>query len=242
MPRRETRRPRRETRRPRKGTRRIDVLGCLPLLALLAACGPEHISPYEPRVREYSYPVALEAGDAASTPGSLWREDRPSKDLFRDQRALRKGDLVVVRVEERADARRGASTDLSRDGSMQAKVDEFLSMVSGKEIKAGMGTSFSGSGQTSRTERLEATVPAIVIDVLPNGNLFVEGRRVVLVNMEEHHFYISGVVRPFDVGPDNSIPSSLIADAEIEFSGRGVVSDKQRPGWLHRGMDYVSPF
>lgn len=221
---------------------RRSILLLLLAVAALPSCGPEHISDYQPRVRDYKYPVQLEERDTTTTTGSLWREDRPAKDLFRDQRALRRGDLVVVRVQEHADARRGATTDLSRAGELQAKLDEFLSLVSGKEIKGGTGTTFAGSGQTTRTERLEATVPAIVMDVLPNGNLYVEGRRVVLVNMEEHHFYISGVVRPTDVGPDNSISSSLIADAEIEFTGRGVVSDKQRPGWLHRGMDYISPF
>lgn len=212
------------------------------LAALFAGCGPAHISDYEPRVRDYRSPVQLEVGDSATTTGSLWREDRPAKDLFRDQRALRRGDLVVVRVEERADARRGATTDLARGGDLEAKLDQFLSLVGSKEVKGGTGTTFAGSGQTTRSERLQATVTAIVMDVLPNGNLYVEGRRVVLVNLEEHHFYISGVVRPTDVGPDNSIPSSLIADAEIEFTGRGVVTDKQRPGWLHRGMDYISPF
>jgi len=77
---------------------------------------------------------------------------------------------------------------------------------------------------------------------LSNGNLFIEGHRVVLVNDEEHHFYISGVIRPVDIQSDNSVESGVIADAEIEFTGRGVITDKQSPGWLNRTMDYVSPF
>ena len=77
--------------------------------------------------------------------------------------------------------------------------------------------------------------------VLPNGNLFIEGHRVVLVNHEEHHFYLSGVVRPVDIETDNSVTSALIADAEIEFTGRGAISEKQEAPWLQRGLDFVRP-
>jgi flagellar L-ring protein FlgH len=77
---------------------------------------------------------------------------------------------------------------------------------------------------------------------LPNGNLFVEGHRVVLVNNEEHHFYISGVVRPIDIDQENSVKSSMIADAEIEFTGRGVLSDNQQQGWLSRYFGWMWPF
>jgi flagellar L-ring protein precursor FlgH len=76
----------------------------------------------------------------------------------------------------------------------------------------------------------------------PNGNLFIEGHRVILVKNEEHHFYISGVIRAVDIEGDNSVASALVADAEIEFTGRGVISDKQSPGWLNRTLDYVTPF
>ncbi len=213
----------------------------LALLAMGASCGPTHIAEYKPKMRQYTMPVELETSETVTTPGSLWSSGRPARDLFRDQRALRLGDLVVVRVEERADAQRGATTELSRDGSVEAKLEAFLGLIGEKRIAAGLGTSYKGSGETSRTERLEATVAAIVKKELPNGNLFIEGHRVVLVNNEEHHFYISGVIRPFDVDPDNSVPSSLIADAEIEFTGRGAISEKQQQGQLLRGLDYGSP-
>ncbi len=94
----------------------------------------------------------------------------------------------------------------------------------------------------ARSEHLTATVPAIVRKVLPNGNLFIEGHRVVLVNSEEQHFYISGVVRPIDIDQENSIKSSQIADAEIEFTGRGVLSDNQHQGWLSRYFGWIWPF
>lgn len=218
------------------------LLGAALFALGLAACGPAHLGEHEPKVRTFEYPFPDEAEPEARSPGSLYSERSPSAGLFRDQRARRVGDPVVVRIEERADARRGAATELSREGDVKAALDSFLSLVSGQEIKAGVASTFRGAGATSRTERLEATVTAMVMKVMPNGLLFIEGRRALLVNGEEHHFYVSGLIRPTDVGSDNSIPSSLIAEAQIEFTGRGVLTEKQRPGWLHRGMDYISPF
>jgi flagellar L-ring protein FlgH len=103
------------------------------------------------------------------------------------------------------------------------------------------GNNFTGDGHTGRTEKLTATVPAVVKKVLSNGNLFIEGHRVVLVNNEEQHFYISGVVRPIDIAQDNSVRSSYVADAEIEFTGRGVLTDNQKPGFFTRLWNWLSP-
>jgi len=98
------------------------------------------------------------------------------------------------------------------------------------------------SGDTARSESLTATVTAVVTKVFSNGNLFVEGHRVILVNEEEHHFYISGVVRPIDIDQDNSVQSYMVAEAQIEFVGRGVLSDNQKPGWLSRALGWMWPF
>jgi flagellar L-ring protein precursor FlgH len=103
-------------------------------------------------------------------------------------------------------------------------------------------SSFQGGGSTNRSERLVATVATVVKKVLPNGNLFVEGHRVVLVNQEEQHLYVSGVVRPIDIDQENSIVSSRIAEAQIEFVGRGVVSDNQNQGVVGRFLHFLWPF
>ncbi|MGM0578356.1 MAG: flagellar basal body L-ring protein FlgH [Myxococcota bacterium] len=224
----------------------------LALIAVVAAsgCRVDHIKEYEVKQREYVSPVELEGAGASASEGSLFSARHQGSYLFADHRAMRKGDIVTVRVREKADAKRGASTELGRDSETNMEISAFLGLLDklqnvmddGKVMDLGSGTSFRGSGETSRSENLEATVPAIVRRVLPSGNLFIEGHRVVLVNNEEHHFYISGVVRPVDIQRDNSVPSSVIADAEIEFTGRGVVSEKQNPPWLQRGLDYIRPF
>ncbi|MCB9728875.1 MAG: flagellar basal body L-ring protein FlgH [Deltaproteobacteria bacterium] len=216
-----------------------------------SACKVSHIRGYTPKQRDYQSPVTFDDLDHATTPGSLFNPTHAVSFLATDHRAMRKGDIVTVRVSERADAQRGASTDLSRSSDTHMNISAFLGLMSklgaildnGNELLSlGSGSTFRGEGSTSRTEKLEATVPALVREVLPNGNLFIEGHRVVLVNSEEHHFYISGLIRPVDIQQDNSVASYLIADAEIEFTGRGVVTEKLDPPWLQRGLDFIRPF
>ena len=214
---------------------------------VLSGCGVGHITEYVPKRRQYKSPVAFDETTAKPKNGSLFNARLSSAFLFADQRARRAGDIVTVRVREEADARRQAATDLSRDADSALTANALFKLLELAGVPSNLldvtsKSDFSGKGQTSRSESLEATVPAIVREVLPNDNLFIEGHRVVLVNQEEHHFYISGVIRPADIEGDNSILSSLIADAEVEFTGRGVISEKQRPGWLQRGLDLVAPF
>ena len=77
---------------------------------------------------------------------------------------------------------------------------------------------------------------------LPNGDLFVEGTKVVMINHEEYHLYISGVVRPADIDDTNSVASSSIADAQVEFTGRGDIADQNDRGWLKKILDTINPF
>ncbi|GMV41754.1 MAG: hypothetical protein AMXMBFR64_34700 [Myxococcales bacterium] len=216
---------------------------------LLVGC-VQHIGDYEPKRRQYKSPVDFQLIEGPLHNGSLFNPNHPGSFLFADQRAMYLGDLVTVRIKEVADAKRAATTKLSRESNVNFQISAFFTLLEQIDpdltkknmLNAMFSNGFDGMGQTARTEHFEATVPSIVREVLPNGNLFIEGQRVILVNLEEHHFYISGVIRPVDIQGDNSIESSLIADAEIEFTGRGVISEKQSPGWLSRALDYASPF
>lgn len=216
-------------------------------LVLLGGCAVKHIAKYEPKRRDYVVDATPEAKTPEENTGSLFRPGLSAAMLFTDARALHLNDLVVVKVEELADSQRQADTDLKHGSKMTADVNAFLDVagvrrdVSG-QVGGGLNTDFQGLGSTRRTEHLVATVPALVRKVLPNGNLFVEGHRVVLVNQEEHHFYISGVVRPIDIDQQNSVKSSLLADAEVEFTATGVLSDNERQGWLSRFINWIWPF
>jgi flagellar L-ring protein precursor FlgH len=230
-------------------TSRTLVLALCALAIGSSGCAASHIASYKPKRREYSLDTANTKEDEPQSEGSLWHPGRPASMLFTDARALRTNDLVVIKIEEVADAKRSADTDLTRDSSSSAQVTAFLGLLTklkgldpNLNIGGGSKSDFKGEGTTARTEYLTATVPAVVRKVLPNGNLFVEGHRVVLVNSEEQHFYISGVVRPIDIDQENSVKSSMVADAEIEFVGRGVLTDNQHQGFLSRYLGWLWPF
>ncbi len=212
-----------------------------------AGCGVTHIGQYKPKRREYALESQGSKPEEPLSEGSLWQPGRPASMLFTDARALRVNDLVVIKVEEIADAKRSANTDLTRESDSSAQISAFLGLLSKiKAIDPSVGGSsashLKADGQSGRSEFLTATVPATVRKVLSNGNLFVEGHRVVLVNAEEQHFYISGVVRPIDIDQENSVKSSMVADAEIEFVGSGVLTDNQHQGWFQRYFGWLWPF
>ncbi|MBS2022422.1 MAG: flagellar basal body L-ring protein FlgH [Deltaproteobacteria bacterium] len=224
-------------------------LATIALAALASACGPAHIAPHQPRQREYTLPP-VEAREDKTSPGSLWHADQPAAMLYTDARALRENDLVVIKIEEIADARRSSDTDLTRNSKTDLQLAALFNRISPQStnqtlqtgITGSVDQQFRGEGTSGRSERFIATVPSMVRRVLPNGNLFVEGHRVVLVNNEEQHFYISGVIRPIDIEQDNSIKSTMVADAEIEFTGRGDLSDNQKQGWFARHLGWIWPF
>jgi flagellar L-ring protein precursor FlgH len=232
-------------------TMRALVLSTFAFAVAASGCAASHIAAYKPKRRDYNLDTANTKEDDPQSEGSLWHPGRPASMLFTDARALRTNDLVVIKIEEVADAHRSADTDLTRQSSSSAQVTAFLGLLNklkgvgldpNLNIGGNSSTDFKGEGTTARTEYLTATVPAVVRKVLPNGNLFVEGHRVVLVNNEEQHFYISGVVRPIDIDQENSVKSSMVADAEIEFVGRGVLTDNQHQGFLSRYLGWLWPF
>lgn len=213
------------------------------LLALSGCGGVSHVGSYKPKSRAVPVPESSAPGGEAASAGSLWRDGLAASNLYTDARALRENDLVVVKVEEIADAKRSADTDLTHQSQTEAAITAFLQATQQNYGLTGKNNqTFHGNGATARTERLTATVPAVVKKVLANGNLFIEGHRVVLVNAEEQHFYISGVVRPIDIDQENSVKSSVVAEAEVEFTGRGVLTDNQRQGWLGQFFNWIWPF
>ena len=111
-----------------------------------------------------------------------------------------------------------------------------------KLLNASASSKFDGSGSTTRKENLNATIAARVTDVLANGNMLIEGRRNVLVNQEDQIIILTGMVRPRDITPDNMVNSTFIANARISYSGKGIISDRQQPGWLMGIIDKVWPF
>ncbi len=227
----------------------VAVLGWL-LVAV--GCGPPHVKPFMPRSRVYAPgKYAVTQPDARPTSGSVYSEATPG--LLQDTRAVRVGDVVVVRIDEQADAEGGANTTLSKSSSRDSGVEALLGLMPAlkashpdidptKLLALASQADFAGDGATSRKGKLNGSIAVRVREQLPNGDLFVEGTKVVMINHEEYHLYVSGVLRPVDVGPDNSVASSRLADAQVEFTGRGDVADTTDRGWLTKLIDAIDPF
>jgi flagellar L-ring protein FlgH len=220
-------------------------------LALLG-CGPAHIAPFTPKQRKYE-PGAYAATQKGSQPatGSIYSEAQPG--FLEDTRALRVGDTVLVRINEHADAQGNATTNLNKESNREMGSEAMLGLVPAirksypdidpaKLLSLASSYDFKGQGSTQRAGTLKASIGVHVKQELPNGDLFIEGTKVVMINHEEYHLYISGVLRPADIEQDNSVDSTLIADARVEFTGRGDIDDQVERGWLNKILDFVNPF
>jgi flagellar L-ring protein precursor FlgH len=127
-------------------------------------------------------------------------------------------------------------------GLMPAMKKAYPNIDPAQLLKMASSFDFDGEGKSERSGTLKGSIGVRVKQEMPNGDLFVEGTKVVMINHEEYHLYISGVIRPSDIEMDNSIDSSLIADARVEFTGRGDINDQNERGWLTKILDFVNPF
>jgi len=185
--------------------------------------------------------------------GSLWQERGSFSHLYMDHKAICIGDIVTINVVEVSSATRKATTKTSRKSSIKAGLDKFFNLekkypsthpflnpFSG--VEGGMENDFDGSGTTTRSGNLSAIISARVVVVLSNGNLIIEGKREIIVNNEEQYMILRGVIRPEDISFNNVVLSTQIADAQIAYSGKGMISKKQKPGWLVHVFDRAWPF
>ena len=189
------------------------------------------------------------------TLGSLWQEENGRAYLYEDLRAMRVGDILTIKIVEKHAGTKSADTSAERESTINNSLSGVgLGYIGipgirlGAEAMRGLGidasakSKFGGKGATSREDTLTGTISTVVTEVMPNGDLRIEGKREVTVNSETQLMSISGIVRRVDVNTKNTVLSSAIADAKIEYSGLGVVDDMQRPGWLVRVLAWISPF
>lgn len=181
--------------------------------------------------------------------GSLWQgEDTWS--LFRDNKAWRVGDIVLVNIYENTTAEKIAGTSIERTTDVDAGISNFFGLeddVSDKIdiehlVTASTSNKFSADASTKRSGKLTARISAIVRCIYPNGNMKIEGNQVVKVNNENQILTITGLVRASDISPLNTIDSPMVAESRIEYMGKGVLAENQKPGWLLRLCLWVWPF
>ncbi len=220
---------------------------CIPILLLCFMVG---CAVQKTEVKTSRFDEQLQRPAADYSGGSIWQSS--STGMIDDFKARRKGDVVTIVVSEISNASKQADTATGRSTALSAGMPNLLgleksgiltnNMDLSQLLNANVDSKYAGSGSTSRTESLTATISAKVIDVLANGNLLIEGRRNIKVNNEDQEIVLEGVVRPRDINTDNTVNSIFVADAKISYTGKGIISDRQSPGWLMNIIDKIWPF
>jgi len=186
----------------------------------------------------------------AESLGSLWAPENGRAYMFEDLRASRVGDIVVVQIVEQHRGSKKANTTADREANVSAGVSGGLfgiNTIAEKfaqyfNVDAQTSNDFEGEGSTSREDTLTGTIAAKVVEVFPNGDMRILGKRHVKVNSETQTMTIKGIVRRIDLDTQNRVLSSAVADADISYTGLGVVDDVQRPGWATRIFNWLTPF
>ena len=182
--------------------------------------------------------------------GSLWEPDNGRAFMFEDRRASRIGDIVIVQIVEQHSGSKSANTKSDRSTSLGASagggffditdlLGDFRNLFN---ADVSSSNEFEGDGSTSRQDSLTGTIAAQVVEVFPNGDLRIQGKRQVKVNSETQTMMIKGIVRRIDLDTQNTVLSSAVANADISYTGLGAVDDVQSPGWAVRAFNWLTPF
>ena len=180
---------------------------------------------------------------------SLWPQNaNGDRGMFADRKAAHNGDILTIVVSESVAAQNSQSTKSSRDSSIADSVASFLYPSTGlhkgalPSVQVAGKASYDGGGDISNTQSLASRAAVLVTDVLPNGNLVIEGVRVVTFSGETQYVVLHGLVRGDDIASDNTVQSSNIADARVEFYTEGQLTDAQKRGWLAKLYEKLRPF
>ncbi len=243
--------------RPWAGALLLAAGGCANTIDRIAQIGepPVMAAVANPTERPDYRPVTtpLPAPDQAPRlANSLWRPG--AKAFFRDQRAARVGDIltVAVSIDDKADVANTTTRTRTADETLgipnlfglETQLGKVLpeAVAPGALLGATGAGNFAGDGAVQRNETINLTVAAMVLQVLPNGNLVIQGRQEVRVNFEVRELTVAGIVRPEDISATNTIQHTQIAEARISYGGRGQITDVQQPRYGQQLLDIIAPF
>lgn len=214
------------------------LIGCTASVFFLTAC----VSPTPVSDPAFSVVRAVASEPLPNNDGAIYKSGYEVT-LFEDTKARRVGDIITVILSENTNAFKKASTNTTKD--VQAVLGEpmFLGRgITGAGVALFGGAldgerSFKGAGDTSQSNLLRGTISVVVSEVLPNGNLMIRGEKLLTLNQGVEHIRLSGIVRPDDITPDNTVQSTKIANAMIIYGGQGAIAESNSKGWLQRIFD-----
>ena len=183
--------------------------------------------------------------ERATPNGSICQPSSGYSELTSGQRAARVGDVLTIQLVERTQATKSNSASLDRSaniGIMPPSTGPIGRLFSSSDVTANGAQGFKGKGDAAQSNALTGQITVTVAKVMGNGTMLVRGQKQVSLNRGDEYIQISGIVRPSDVTPDNSVLSTRVADARITYTGRGEIARASRAGWLSRFFSIVSPF
>lgn len=214
------------------------------LLALLSGCAAIQTTP--PSAVHQPMSVRPEAMATALPANGAIYQTVQARPLFEDRRARRIGDTITINLVERNTAEKSANANATRNGNMSAGIGPInrlpLSGLNGLELEADAESDFNGKGAAAANNVFNGTITVTVIDVYPNGNLLVSGEKMVAINQGNEFIRFSGVINPNTVTTANSVQSTQVADARIEYRGSGFIDESNTMGWLQRFFVAIMPF
>ena len=226
---------------------RLPLLIVLPCLLAGCATRPQEFvhEPYLSPVGAGLQPnIVPHAPPPYATPPSAFNSlYTDGASLYRDPRAMKRGDVLTITIFINDKATLGNNTDRSLDSEVTNKWDAgFGKTAFTGQFDSASKSSANGQGTIDRSEKLQTAIAAVVTEVLPDGNLVVSGSQEVRVNFELRQLSVAGIIRPRDISKDNTIPYEKIAEARISYGGRGRLSEVQQPAWGQQVYDAFKPF
>jgi flagellar L-ring protein FlgH len=240
------------------------LLGSVAMASLLGNCAaidrikqlgePVTLTPIENPTAKAGYkPVQMpmpSAQPAVYNPNSLWRNG--SRAFFNDQRAHQVGDILTVKVNINDTAQFNDQTALNRTTTEDTEITNFIgantiknpasAVLPGSVLTASGNSQMTGTGQINRSDQLITSVAAVVTQLLPNGNMVIEGKQEIRLNNEIRELIVAGVVRPEDIESDNAIELPKVAEARLAYGGRGTLTNIQTERWGQQVADIILPF
>ncbi len=216
----------------------------LAAMVLLSGCASIYGTPPTAVHQPMSARPEMRAQHAPST-GSIY-QNAQLRPLFEDRRARMIGDTITINLVERTTAQKSANASAGRNSEMSGGITATsrlpLGGLNGLSAEAGVDSTFSGKGSAAANNAFNGTITVTVIDVYPNGNLLVSGEKQIAINQGNEYIRFSGVINPNNVTASNTVQSTQVADARIEYKGSGFIDEHNTMGWLHRFFVAIFPF
>ena len=230
------------------------------IIAVLSGCASKDYdvitsipsSGYKSEIEAYK----LQEAEMNKPNPSLWSDVGSSGTIFLDYKARRIGDVVIVKIEEDSSASNSTNNSASKTTTYNANVTAMLGLSTNlgvnnflgsgaafqPTIAATTGNSHQGQGSSNKADTFTATIAARIVDIMPSGNLVIEGNREIIIDQEKQTITLKGIVRQKDIDAANTVSSSAIADAQITYTGAGALSQATKKGWLGKVIDVIWPF